>query len=328
MLWTVSYRNASGEMVSEDFEAETRQALFAVLEGRGIRATRVEAAPARRATSSRTPVRFVVWAAVVASAAAVAIFAVTQSTRAPRVPAARRAAGRPASSAASARASKGAAAQSRAGASAFPGTSPAVDGQSGGARREESSDEAPQPAGEGAASEGDAKKPVPEPVFKNGTDQLISMATSLPEGVPVPPLPEMGEAETKSFIKSLRKPIEIVEGDSPAVRRIKEHVQAVRMDIAKVMEENPDMSFSDVLNEHRDIANHNTECRSDVENAVGELLSAGDVEGARRLRDAMNETLRQMGVPEVTMPVTPEERAAQGLEEGRGNAEQAEEAQQ
>ena len=160
--------------------------------------------------------------------------------------------------------------------------------------------------------EEDQRPPRPESALKTGSDQLISMATSMPPDVPIPPLPVISDSETDRFIESLNTPIEINDDDPEHVRKVKEDVQNVRMEIAKIMRENPDATLSQILNDHRDIVNHHTACRADVVNEINALIEDGDIEGARHFRDMMNMALQQVGVPEVTTPITPEERAEAG----------------
>ena len=155
----------------------------------------------------------------------------------------------------------------------------------------------------------------PAPVLSNSTDQLIAMATSIPVDVPIPPLPAMSDNDTDRFIKTLSAPIEISDNDSEDVRKIKESIQNVRLEIADALRANPDASLSQILNEHRELANRNTECRAQIIAEINELVDKGDIESAQRLRDTMNIALQQMGAPEVTLPITEQERAEQGFDE-------------
>ena len=150
------------------------------------------------------------------------------------------------------------------------------------------------------------------PALKLETDQLISMATSVPQDVPVPPLPVMSDSDTDKFIEALSTPIEMDEKDSDDVRRLKESVQSIRLEIAQMMQADPNLTLSEILNEHREIANHNTKCRSDVIDEINELVEAGDLESACRVRDTMNIAFQQIGVPELEMPITPEEKTEAG----------------
>lgn len=155
-------------------------------------------------------------------------------------------------------------------------------------------------------------KPKKKPVFENGTDQLIAMATGVPEGCTIPPLPNMTKADTDRFIETLKKPIKIDEKDSDAVRAAKERVQQVREQIAQWMQEEPGKELSAILNEHRDDFNHATQMQAEVKKGLQEYLDAGDGEGAKKYLTMMNLALQQIGVPEVEMPKDEEESENEG----------------
>lgn len=165
-------------------------------------------------------------------------------------------------------------------------------------------------AGTNAVAEG--TEPKKKPVFVNGTDQLIAMATGVPEGCTIPPLPNMTPADTDRFIETLKKPIEIDEKDSDAVKAAKERVQQVREQIAQWMQEEPGKELGAILNEHRDDFNHTTEMQNEVKKGLQEYLDANDTEGAQKYLTMMNLALQQVGVPEVEMPKDEEESENEG----------------
>lgn len=155
-------------------------------------------------------------------------------------------------------------------------------------------------------------KPAKKPVFENGTDQLIAMATGVPEGCTIPPLPNMTPADTDRFIETLKKPIKIDEKDSDAVKAAKERVQQVREQIAQWMKDEPGKELGAILNEHRDDFNHATEMQAEVKKGLQEYLDAGDDEGAKKYLTMMNLALQQIGVSEVEMPKDEEESENEG----------------
>lgn len=155
-------------------------------------------------------------------------------------------------------------------------------------------------------------KPAKKPVFENGTDQLIAMATGVPEGCTIPPLPNMTPADTDRFIETLKKPIKIDEKDSDAVKAAKERVQQVREQIAQWMKDEPGKELGAILNEHRDDFNHATEMQAEVKKGLQEYLDAGDDEGAKKYLTMMNLALQQIGVSEVEMPKDEEESESEG----------------
>ena len=81
MNWSVTYRTKGGGQVVDVFEAESREALFMLLAGKGITAIRVQEGQARtkrpRAIRTRPFPRAVVWACVGLVAAAGAVFVAT-----------------------------------------------------------------------------------------------------------------------------------------------------------------------------------------------------------------------------------------------------------
>lgn len=172
-----------------------------------------------------------------------------------------------------------------------------------------------------AAAAKKEEKPKTKRVFESGTDQLIAMVMSNPPGGQMPPLPDIGPGETKHFLESLKKPIEIDKDDSDHIKAIKELVQNTREEIVKLMEENPNMSFGDILQEHRKINNENVDIRGKTIAELQKIIDEGDIEGAKKFRTTMNFALQQMGIEEMDTPITAEEKAEA---EAREEAELAE----
>lgn len=95
----------------------------------------------------------------------------------------------------------------------------------------------------------------PKPVWDNAADQLVAMAISIESGVEAPPLPAgVGDEE---FLRALRKPI-VVNADDPAeLQRLKRRVRDARDEILKAMAQTG-KSFEEVLNDHRSAMNDGT----------------------------------------------------------------------
>ena len=310
--WSIKFRGKDGSQEVLILDAESKAAVFDELQRRGINALSIEETagkkvkPAKPAANSALAAKLLVVGAIVVVGALVAWMALSPNSDG-------------GSSDSGEPRKRGAIKEVTPNASAGQDVSKGSS-LDGGARprREVASSDARSVAegssGDETAESGDAteERLRPGPVFTQGTDQLISMATSVPADVPIPPLPVMSDADTDRFIETLSAPLEIKDDDSEDVRKIKEQVQSVRQEIANIMRDNPSMSLSQILNDHRDLANHQTECRAQVVSEINDLVSEGDIEGARRLRDIMNLALQQLGVPEVTMPVTVQERLEQG----------------
>ena len=312
MKFTVSYRSKDGKIDQMQVEASDRSAVFAELSKRGISAIRVEetsskakkAKSASSVPSARKPSPFRgVFAGLIVIALAVAawyyLLPTIEQVKSKRdkktsliADVAHSQSGQDVDPVASRQEVSGNSAKNKG------------VGNSAGAVAEES-----QPADSVIE---DVRPRRREPALKLETDQLISMATSIPPDVMVPPLPVMSEGDTDKFIEALNTPLEIGDDDSEDVRRLKESVQNIRFEIAQMMQENPDLTLSEILNEHRNIANHNTKCRADVIAEIHELTEEGDFDAACRVRDTMNLAFQQIGIPEIDMPITPEERAAAG----------------
>lgn len=160
--------------------------------------------------------------------------------------------------------------------------------------------------------------------FKHGTDRYISMAMGLPYGARIPPLPTIGRGATTKFLESLKEPIEISENDSDHVKAVKEAVQNAREEIAQVIQENPGMSLSDVLEEYRKNHNEDLDVRSKTMAELRKIIDEGDIEGARKFRTIMNVALQQIGIEEMDVPITDEEKAAAAAREEAEDSAQTE----
>lgn len=172
--------------------------------------------------------------------------------------------------------------------------------------------EAPAPA-----VQPEPEKPKAKRVFDNSTDQVIAMVmTSSQNGASMPPLPGIGERDNKEFMKSLKKPIVINDDDPENIKAVKQLVQQTREEIVQLMEENPNMAFTDILQEHRKVHNENIDIKAQTTKELQKIIDEGDIEGAKKFRTTMNFALQQMGISEITTPITEEEKAeAEAAEE-------------
>ncbi len=132
-------------------------------------------------------------------------------------------------------------------------------------------------------------------MFKNGTDQLIYLAVFASNGHSIPPLPRIDKADTDRFINSLRKPIEIEDDDTDQVKEMKKSVMEIRNSIAEIIEQNPDMELSDVLNAHRDEFNNALNLHAEAKRGYDKLIEEGDLEAAEIYREKANEILDECG---------------------------------
>ncbi len=139
----------------------------------------------------------------------------------------------------------------------------------------------------------------PKRLFENGTDQLINLATSTPEGAPMPPLPPMTREDTDHFIMSLKKPVHIDEDDPPRIQEMKKRVQAVREQIAQALSDDPNRELSEILNGHRELFNENSRLYAQSKAEYDELVEAGNLEEARKYREAVNAELAALGAKQI-----------------------------
>ena len=139
----------------------------------------------------------------------------------------------------------------------------------------------------------------PKRLFESGTDQLINLATSTPEGAPMPPLPPMTIEDTDHFIMSLKRPVRINEDDPPRIQEMKKRVQAVREQIAQALSDDPSRELSEILNGHRELFNENSRLYAQSKAEYDELVEAGDLEQARKYREAVNAELAALGAKQI-----------------------------
>ena len=312
MAFKVSYRGNNGAQQSIIIDAASRPQLFAELQKRGISAIRVEEttgkpkkakpAPSTPSPHKPSPFRGLIAGLIVIALAVAAWFYLLPTLEQVKAKKSKK---------------PSLIAEVAPEIAVTPNNSPvspdnAAKGRSASAAATTAATESNSLLPDSAASAETERRPRKEPALKLETDQLISMATSIPQDVPVPPLPVMSDSDTDKFIEALSTPIEMDEKDSDDVRRLKESVQSIRLEIAQIMQADPNLTLSEILNEHREIANHNTKCRSDVIDEINELVEAGDLESACRVRDTMNIAFQQIGVPELEMPITPEEKTEAG----------------
>lgn len=187
----------------------------------------------------------------------------------------------------------------------------AYDGkESGGAKAKGTVASAGSSAGAAAGAEADTtasnavagvEKPKKKRIFQSGTDQVIAMALCHPKGAAMPPLPDIGhDAGDEEFINSLKKPLVVEEDDPAPIRKIKETVNEARLEIAKILQEDPKATVKSILEEHREDYNHKLDLRSEALTELEKVKSEGTEEDVRKYVTMMNLALQQVGVEEIT----------------------------
>lgn len=155
---------------------------------------------------------------------------------------------------------------------------------------------------EASAAEPAKKKLESHPVFKNPTDQLIYLAVFASGEGPIPPLPQISRADTDRFIETFRRPLDIDKDDPPAIREMKEQINAVREQIAGFIAQEPDKDLSDVLNAHRNDYNHRLNLRADAQTTYDKFMAEEDPEVAEAYRQKVNEILGAHGINPIPAP--------------------------
>ena len=133
------------------------------------------------------------------------------------------------------------------------------------------------------------------------------MVADIAAGKDVPPLPIDKHFE-KEFIASLKTPIEIDENDDERIKALKENVIALRNELSE--RANKGENVSKILDEYQVRMAEDYKTRAELQQEARKILESGDKEGARKFVDTMNLALRQMGIMEIDMPMTAEERKA------------------
>lgn len=310
MFWRVTYHRKDGKQTVENFEAESRAKLFKILASRGISAIRVEDAVEHKLKGSRKMVerrfavlRFLVWAIVIGAAVALAYMFLSQGGGSDEI-------------AKGYRRIKDRFVKS----GLIAEKSPELKGVEAGAPEDDTWEDDDETSGDsqrgdaGSVAEETATAkptPPPPPTYKSNSDELIAMAMSVPADAEIPPLP-FEQANDDQFVESFSKPVEILDTDSEAVKKMKRTVMEARMQIAEMMKNGA--SFQEVLTEHRELFNSNVQVRNDCLKELQEIFDSGDYEGAQKYVDTMNIALQQMGIQELEMPLTLEEKIERAKE--------------
>ena len=158
------------------------------------------------------------------------------------------------------------------------------------------------------ASDAPAPEPAP-PVFSNAADQVLAMVISTPPGQEIPPIVGLGDDLEVQFFKSLEKPIEVGEGDTPEIRALKENLIATKRQIMELIDSGK--TVTQILQEHREVFNENRKDYAESQAIVDQFVAEGDVESARAYVEKANAVLEKSGAPLLQMPKTKEERIAE-----------------
>ncbi len=147
--------------------------------------------------------------------------------------------------------------------------------------------------------DGSIKRKVtpPKQVWDNAANQVIAMALAIEPGVEAPPLP--AGISDKEFLDALKKDIAFNEDDTAEIRDLKRRVRDTRNEIFSIMEETG-KSFMEVLQEHREMMNQNTELYHAALKDLKELEQDGaNDEELDSYREVVNGMLIEQGGKEL-----------------------------
>ena len=151
---------------------------------------------------------------------------------------------------------------------------------------------------------------LPPSTFNNASDQVLAMIASDDGTGSAPPIPISRNIESE-FRESLKQEIKILETDDEKTRQLKEAVIAARAEMKKMIDSG--MTVSQVLAEYQKLVNENAEVRNKAMLELKEIMDSGDIKGAVEYKRKINVALQQMGIAELSIPVTEEEKAERAI---------------
>lgn len=146
-------------------------------------------------------------------------------------------------------------------------------------------------------------------VFKTSTDQILAMVADLAEGKDMPPLP-LDDNFERDFVASLKEPIVINEDDSEKVKELKTKVAQLRKELDERASQGEPMVR--ILKDFQDNMVKDYKMRDELRLEVKKMIETDGRETAQQYCDKVNESLRQLGIKEIDMPMTREECEAWG----------------
>ena len=323
MIWKVTYRDSDGNRASADFDASSRQDLFAQLECRGLNALSVEeSATGTKPVRAQRPgrprngyARALLAGSIVVVGAFLGVWWLV-SRRAPAPQPVRESA-----------TPDGLLPEVAPSATNTVAAATNAVAKAGPEKRyykgvEVKSSKVSTNALDGAIVESlrlaDGRRvkvvQLPRPLFEHSSDQLIAMAVNVEPGHDMPPLPIDAGVED-SFAKSLLSPIEIRDDDSESVRELKAKVIEARAYIAQEIKAGK--TVRQVLTEFQTQMHEIADSHLMAIRETQKIRDEYGVEDAALFVKRVNESFRARGIPE--LPVPKEDSAAGESEGGIGD---------
>lgn len=136
------------------------------------------------------------------------------------------------------------------------------------------------------------------PVFANASDQLIATVLAVRPGQSMPPLPDLSGIE-RDFRASMENPVPILDSDTPEVRELKAQVAEVRAYLAEEVRRGA--SVMEALTAHREEMERMADHRLMAIREIEKIAAEDGEEAARQFASRVNESLRERGIPEVSV---------------------------
>ena len=298
MVWTVRYRDGSGEFRDEAFEAASRSALFDMLAQRGISATRVtEGAPRPARRKPAGAIVFAVAGAALVGAAVVAFLFMSRG----------RGDDGKGKGGETAKATTAVVGKSTAGGGEAAAQKDAPRGKPLPKTRKDIAPPTPledilaEAANKQEKGEDTEVVEPPKPMFKPGTEQIISMAIPSEPGAGVPPIPFPDGADFSEDVKkSMQSAIVAEDGDDEATLERKVKVAEHKLELGELVKDGWTLQeYANAIREKYLLANDFlAECHKVVETAYADDTISD--ESYISLRESVNAKLREKGLPEIT----------------------------
>lgn len=151
--------------------------------------------------------------------------------------------------------------------------------------------------------------PATKPIFRHGTDTLLSVLLSGSKTGVIPPMPMRSDKSLdEEFRASLNDPIVIEADDSEERAERKRQVMQAREEVKQMMDEG--LSFREVISESRRLFQENAQIRREAMQELQKLHEQGDAEGERKYQITIDAALGAMGIDPMDKPMTVDEKRA------------------
>lgn len=140
-------------------------------------------------------------------------------------------------------------------------------------------------------------------IFRHSAEEHISWLIDMKIGEPIIGDYEYGEHFLKSFMESLKEPIEILDTDDAVTRDLKKAVEETKEDLRKRMDAGEDIVkiMNDTMNEYRRLARYKHELQIELNKIRHDTENYTD-QDVVDFTMAANELLKKNGLPPLSMP--------------------------